>query len=194
MEKETIKPGKFVELVFNLYKINDDGSETLVHEVTDEAPECVVFGVTEGMIKPLETALEGLAAGDGYDVVANPDDAFGRHNPDEVVELDREIFEIDGKFDEENIRKGVRLPMMTADGYRIEGLVTEVTPTHVKMDFNHQLVDCKVRVKGTVKTVREVTEEDLRPAGGCGCGCHGDCGDSDCGSGSCGGGSCGGCH
>ena len=85
MEKETIKPGKFVELVFNLYKINDDGSETLVHEVTDEAPECVVFGVTEGMIKPLETALEGLAAGDGYDVVANPDEAFGRHNLAEVV-------------------------------------------------------------------------------------------------------------
>ena len=78
MEKETIKPGKFVELVFDLYKINDDGSESLVHEVTDEAPECVVFGVTEGMIKPLEAALEGLAAGDAYDVVAMPDEAFAR--------------------------------------------------------------------------------------------------------------------
>ena len=181
MEKETIKPGKFVELVFDLYKINDDGSESLVHEVSDEAPECVVFGVTEGMIKPLEAALEGLAAGD----------AFGRHNPEEVVELDREIFEIDGKFDEENIHKGVRLPMMTADGFRIEGLVVDVTPTHVKMDFNHQLVDSKVRIKGSVKTVRDVTEDDLRPAGGCGChggGC-GDCGGGSCGD-SCGDGCC----
>lgn len=191
MEKETIKPGKFVELVFDLYKINDDGSESLVHEVTDEAPECVVFGVTEGMIKPLEAALEGLAAGDAYDVVAMPDEAFARHNPEEVVELDREIFEIDGKFDEENIHKGVRLPMMTADGFRIEGLVVDVTPTHVKMDFNHQLVDSKVRIKGSVKTVRDVTEDDLRPAGGCGChggGC-GDCGGGLCGD-SCGDGCC----
>ena len=104
MEKETIKPGKFVELVFDLYKINDDGSESLVHEVSDEAPECVVFGVTEGMIKPLEAALEGLAAGDAYDVVAMPDEAFGRHNPEEVVELDREIFEIDGKLDRKSTR------------------------------------------------------------------------------------------
>lgn len=189
MEKETIKPGKYVELVFHLYKINNDGSETLVHEVTDDAPECVVFGVTQGIIKPLETALEGLGAGDVYDVTAKPEEAFGHHNPEEVVELDREVFEIDGKFDEENIKKGVRLPMMTADGFRIEGLVVEVTPDYVKMDFNHQLVDCNVRIKGSVKTVRDVTEEDLRPAGCGGCGCHGDCGD-----GSCGDGSCGGCH
>ena len=192
MEKETIKPGKYVELVFDLYKINNDGSETLVHEVTDDAPECVVFGVTQGIIKPLETALEGLVVVDAYDVTAKPEEAFGHHNPEEVVELDREVFEIDGKFDEENIKKGVRLPMMTADGFRIEGLVVEVTPDYVKMDFNHQLVDCNVRIKGTVKTVREVTEEDLRPSG-CGCGCHGDCGDGSCGEG-CGDGSCGGCH
>lgn len=193
MEKETIKPGKYVELVFDLYKINNDGSETLVHEVTDDAPECVVFGVTQGIIKPLETALEGLGAGDVYDVTAKPEEAFGHHNPEEVVELDREVFEIDGKFDEENIKKGVRLPMMTADGFRIEGLVVEVTPDYVKMDFNHQLVDCNVRIKGSVKTVRDVTEEDLRPAGCGGCGCHGDCGDGSCGEG-CGDGSCGGCH
>lgn len=189
MSKETIKPGKYVELVFDLYKVNDDGTETLVHEVTDDAPECIVFGVTQGLIKPLEMALDGLAAGDAYDVVANPDEAFGRHNPEEVVEIGREVFEVDGKFDDEYIKPGVRLPMMTADGYRIEGLVVDVTPEYVKMDFNHQLVDSKVRIKGTVKTVREVTEEDLRPAGGCGCGCSGNCGDGDCG-----GGCEGGCH
>lgn len=189
MEKETIKPGKYVELVFDLYTVNKDGSETLVHEVTDDAPECIVFGVTQGLIKPLEKALEGLTVGDGYDVVAEPDEAFGRHNPDEVVEVGREVFEIDGKFDDEYIKKGVRLPMMTADGYRIEGLVVDVTPEYVKMDFNHQLVDHKIRIKGTVKTVREVTEEDLHPAGGCGCGCQGGCGEGDCGDG-CGSGCC----
>jgi len=188
MEKETINPGKYVELVFDLYKVNKDGSETLVHEVTPDEPECIVFGVTQGLIKPLEKALEGLSTGGEYDVVAEPDEAFGRHNPDEVVEVGREVFEIDGHFDDEYIKKGVRLPMMTADGYRIEGLVVDVTPDYVKMDFNHQLVDCKIHIKGNVKTVRDVTESDLHPAGGCGCSCHGSCGDGDCGNG------CGGCH
>lgn len=182
-----IQSGKYVELVFDLYKINPDGSEELVHEVTADEPERIVFGLTQGLIKPLEKALEGLEAGGTYDVVAKADEAFGHHNPEEVVELERSVFEIDGKFDEEHIRKGVRLPMMTADGMRIEGLVVDVTPEYVKMDFNHQLVDRDVRIKGSVLTVRDVTAEDLQPAGGCGCGCHDHgCGDG-CDDGCCGG-------
>lgn len=184
---EKIQSGKYVELVFDLYKINPDGSEELVHEVTSDEPERIVFGLTQGLIKPLEKALEGLRPGDKYDVVAKADEAFGHHNPEEVVELERSVFEIDGKFDEEHIRKGVRLPMMTADGMRIEGLVVDVTPEYVKMDFNHQLVDRDVRIKGSVLTVRDVTAEDLQPAGGCGCGCHDHgCGDG-CDDGCCGG-------
>lgn len=184
---EKIQSGKYVELVFDLYKINPDGSEELVHEVTADEPERIVFGLTQGLIKPLEKALEGLEAGGTYDVVAKADEAFGHHNPEEVVELERSVFEIDGKFDEEHIRKGVRLPMMTADGMRIEGLVVDVTPEYVKMDFNHQLVDRDVRIKGSVLTVRDVTAEDLQPAGGCGCGCHDHgCGDG-CDDGCCGG-------
>ena len=184
---EKIQSGKYVELVFDLYKINPDGSEELVHEVTADEPERIVFGLTQGLIKPLEKALEGLEAGGTYDIVAKADEAFGHHNPEEVVELERSVFEIDGKFDEEHIRKGVRLPMMTADGMRIEGLVVDVTPEYVKMDFNHQLVDRDVRIKGSVLTVRDVTAEDLQPAGGCGCGCHDHgCGDG-CDDGCCGG-------
>lgn len=184
---EKIQSGKYVELVFELYKINPDGTEELVHEVTADEPERIVFGLTQGLIKPLEKALEGLEAGGTYDVVAKADEAFGHHNPEEVVELERSVFEIDGKFDEEHIRKGVRLPMMTADGMRIEGLVVDVTPEYVKMDFNHQLVDRDVRIKGSVLTVRDVTAEDLQPAGGCGCGCHDHGCDDGCDDGCCGG-------
>lgn len=112
-------------------------------------------------------------------MTAGPDEAFGHHDPEQVVTLEREVFVVDGKFDEEAIKAGNRLPMMTADGYRIDGLVTEVTPTHVKMDFNHPLVDRTVRFDGEVKVVRDATPEEVAPAHGCGC--HGGCGDGDCG-------------
>ena len=177
--KETIKPGKYTELVYKLYQVDADGKETLVYESEAEEPEKLIFGVTRGVLPVLEKALDGLAAGEKFEVTATPDEAFGHHDPEQVVELDREVFEIDGKFDEENIKAGNRLPMMTADGYRIDGLVTEVTPTKVKMDFNHPLV-------------RDATPEELQPAHGCGCGCSScddgcGCDDADsCGSGSCG--------
>lgn len=192
MEKETIKPGKYAEIVYKLYEVGADGKETLIYESEAEEPEKLIFGVTRGILPVLEKALDGLAAGEKFDVTASPEQAFGHHDPEQVVELGREVFEVDGKFDEENIKVGARLPMMTADGYRIDGLVTEVTPTKVKMDFNHPLVDKTVRFDGEIKTVRDATPDELSPAQGCGCGCgdHDHCGD-DCG---CDHDHCGSCH
>lgn len=184
-EKEIIKPGKYVELTYKLYVRDADGKEELMYESEAEEPEKLVFGVTRGVLPVLEKALDGLATGEKFEVEAGPDEAFGHHDPEQVVTLDREVFLVDGKFDEEAIKAGNRLPMMTADGYRIDGLVTEVTADHVKMDFNHPLVDRTVRFDGEVRLVRDASPEEVSPAHGCGCGCHGggcgDCSDDACG-------------
>lgn len=183
MEKDTIKPGKYAEIVYKLYEVEPDGKETLIYESEAEEPEKLIFGVTRGILPVLEKELDGKAAGTTFNVTATPEEAFGHHDPEQLVELDKEVFEIDGKFDEENIKVGRRLPMMTADGYRIDGLVTEITPDKVKMDFNHPLADKTVRFEGEIKTVRDATPEELTPATGCGCG-HDHCGcDDDCGCG-----------
>lgn len=186
---EKIQPGKYVELGYDLYRIDPDGSETLVHQTNTEDPERIVFGVTRGMIRPLEVAIDGLEPGGEFDVTVKSDEAFGPRDPEQIVTLPREVFEVDGKFDEKAIRKGAALPMMTADGYKITGVVDEVTPTDVKMDFNHPLAGKDVRFKGKILTVRDATAEELQPSHGC-CGCGGGCGDgcdSDgCGSEGCG--------
>lgn len=174
-EKETIQPGKYVELTYDLYLL-EDGKETLVHQSEESEPECFVFGVTPGLVPALEKDLPGKAVGDEYDVVAEK--AFGDVDPEAVVELERDVFLVDGKFDSEIIKVGAAVPMMTADGYRINGVVVDVTPTHVKMDFNHPLAGKDVRFRGRVLTVRDATEDDIKPQGcGCGDGCN--CGD-DC--------------
>ncbi|MDE7108923.1 MAG: peptidylprolyl isomerase, partial [Muribaculaceae bacterium] len=80
-------------------------------------------------------------------------------------------------------------PMMTAEGYRVEGTVLEVGDK-IKMDFNHPFAGLTVTYKGEVDEVRDATPEELHPVGGCGggcggcgggCGSDGNCGDS-CGS------------
>ena len=174
-----IEPGKYVELCYDLYAVEADGSEKHVHQSDASDPEKIVFGVTRGVIEPLEKAIEGLAKGDSFNVEASADESFGPYDPDQVVELDKEIFFVDDKFDSEVIREGAYVPMMTADGFRINGLVKEVTDKHVRMDFNHPLAGKAVRFDGKVLTVRDATEKELHPDEGCCCGggCHGD----DCG-------------
>lgn len=180
---EKIQPGKYVELGYDLYRILPDGTEELVHQTDKDDPERIIFGVTQGMIRPLEEAIDGLEPGGTFDVTVKAEEAFGMPDPEQVATLPREVFTIDGKFDEETVRPGAPLPMMTADGFRITGIVKEVTPTDVVMDFNHPLAGSDVRFKGSIITVREATAEELQPAGHCGCG-H--CGDGSCGDGSCG--------
>lgn len=188
---EKIEPGKYVEMIYDLYSVNPDGTETLVHQVDDNDPEKIVFGVTRGVIVPLEKAIEGLATGDKFNVTVSAEDGFGAHDPEQVAHLERSIFEIEGKFDDERIVAGAVIPMMTADGYRINGVVVSVDDKEVVMDFNHPLAGKSVRFDGTIKTVREATPADIEPAHG-GCGCSGGCG--DCGGGSCSEGGCNGCH
>lgn len=97
----------------------------------------------------------------------------------------------DGKLAEE-VKPGAILPMMTAEGYRVQGVVTEVGDK-IKMDFNHPFAGLTVRYEGKVEEVREATPEELQPAHGCG-GCGGGCGSCGDGDGDCGcGDSCGSC-
>lgn len=174
---ERIQPGKYVEMTYDLYQVNDDNTEKLVHQTDPKDPEKFIFGVTRGMIAPLEKALENLEQGAKFDVKATADEAFGEYDPEQVVALEKDIFEVDGKFDSEMVKVGAYVPMMTADGYRINGLVKEVTDKEVKMDFNHPLAGKNVRFDGKVTLVRDATPEELQPIHhGCGCGCN----DHDC--------------
>ncbi len=181
---EKIEPGKFVELGYKLYEVASDGKQTLVHESDKDDPERVIFGVTRGMIQPLEKAIEGLEKGGKFDLVVKAKEAFGEYDPEQVVDLPKDIFVVDGKFDDEMVKVGALVPMMTADGFRINGKVLEVSDSDVKMDFNHPLAGKDVRFEGEVLLVRDATPEELQPAHGCGCGCdNGGCSDDHCGCG-----------
>ena len=144
----------------------------------------MVFGVSNDVVPGLVGTLEGLKAGDRFGVTLPPAAAFGDRYPENVVELERDIFMRDGKL-AEGVVVGAELPMMTAEGMMLKGKVLEVTPEHVKMDFNHPFAGLTVRYDGEIEEVRDATPEELQPVSGCGCSCS-SCGDGGCGDGECG--------
>jgi FKBP-type peptidyl-prolyl cis-trans isomerase SlyD len=76
-----------------------------------------------------------------------------------VAELPKSIFEVEGKFDTENIAVDKMVPMMTAEGQRLDGMVLEITDEIVRMDFNHPLAGEDLHFVGKVLEVREATDE-----------------------------------
>ena len=197
---DTVSPGKYVEYS---YLLTDAATGRKLFEATKSRPDQMIYGVSQDVVPGLASVMEGLKAGDKFEVTLPPAAAFGERNEEDVVELDRQIFERDGKLAEE-VKVGAALPMMTAEGYRVVGTVVAIG-SKVVMDFNHPFAGLTVTFAGEIETVRDATEEEIHPAsgcggcchgGGCGDGCGGDegCGHDDGGSGSCcGKGACGGC-
>ena len=176
-----------VEIAYKIFIVNQDG-DTMVYEFKEDKPDRFVFCYVSGMIESFTSHLEGLKAGDTFDFILSPIEAFGERNPNMVAELDKQLFVIDGEFDNDRVYVGAFVPMMTAEGMRIEGLVKEIKDDKVTIDFNHQLAGETIKYVGKVINVREATEEEKNPprhCGGCGGGDCGGCGEDGCGDGEC---------
>lgn len=175
-----------VTLTYNL--MIDDQEGEMIEQVTTERPLQFLYGA--GMMLPkFESQLAGLKPGESFEIKLNHKDAYGEVNEDAIVDLPKNIFEVDGKFDDDFIKEGNTIPMMTGSGQRINGLVLQVDEQSVRMDFNHPLAGEDLHFQGEVVDVRAATDEEivsiLTGKGGCssgGCGCS----DGGCSSGSCG--------
>lgn len=190
-----ISANKFVAVTYDLY-VGEGEERELMEKATREVPLKFIYG-TGSMIQAFEDALMGLESGAAFDFTITPENAYGEYNEDYVLDLPKNIFEVDGKFDSEMIQEGNTVPMMDSNGNRMNGSVLEVRDDVVVMDFNHPLAGETLHFKGEVIDVHEPTAEEIAvmtaPAGGCGCGCDscgGGCGDHEHGDG-CG---CSGCH
>ncbi|MDH6354249.1 FKBP-type peptidyl-prolyl cis-trans isomerase SlyD [Dysgonomonas sp. PH5-45] len=190
-----ISTNKFVSLTYDL-NVGEGAERELMERATAENPLEFIYG-TNSMLEAFEKNIDNLSEGDSFEFALTPEQAYGEYIDEHVVDLPRNIFEVDGKFDEQVIFEGATVPMMDSNGNRMNGSVVEVKPDVVTMDFNHPLAGETLHFSGKVIGVREATAEEIAemfaPQGGCGCGCD-DCGDEKDGA-SCGGnsGSCG-CH
>ncbi len=187
--KEVIGPGKFVGYA---YKVYDDANGELLFEAPVDAPDTLVYGVTEEVIPGLLATLKDMGAGDKFIVTLPPAVAFGDVSKDFLIDVPLSAF---GDELPEQVKPGAVLPMVTDQGFTVRGKVLEITPEVVKMDFNHPFAGKTLRYEGQVLEVRDATEEEMKPTHSCGCGCghDGGCGDGGCGEGGCGEGGCG-CH
>ena len=180
---EKVEDGKFVAYSYKLY---NDANGELLFETPEGKPDAMIFGLSHDVVPGLVAAMKGLSAGDKFSVTLPAEAAFGERYEDNVIKLDKSLFERDGKL-ADAVKVSAVLPMMTEQGIQIQGKVLSIGDKEVEMDFNHPFAGLTVRFDGEVKEVRKPTEEELMAlqSHGCGCGCHGGCGEGDCGD-SCG--------
>jgi FKBP-type peptidyl-prolyl cis-trans isomerase SlyD len=184
-----------VSIVYELRNGSQKGE--VVESLSNENPLTFLFG-TGGLLPKFEENIGGLSEGDSFEFLLRSEDAYGPVVENAIVHVPKTVFEIDGKIDETLMTVGNMVPMMDAEGRRLNGKVMAIEGDAVKMDFNHPMAGNDLHFKGQVTGIRNATDEEL--AHGhihhhnhqCGCG-NGDgscneetCEDENCQDGSCG--------
>lgn len=186
---------KYITVAYKLY-VMQDNEKTLV----EEAPAAHPFQFISGMGTTLERFEEEickLSKGDAFNFTIPYQEAYGEYMPEGVRTVSKEMFYIDGKFDNERIYPGAIVPLQDNEGHQFYASITDVTDKQVTVDLNHPHAGKDLTFEGSVVEMREATNQEVQEmanmlsgggCGGCGGGSCGGCGGGDCGGG------CGGCN
>ena len=177
---------KFIAVSYRLYVDGDKGKE-MMEEATEEQPFHFIsgFGIA---LDAFEKNIVNLQKDETFAFSLEKEEAYGDYDETHVIDLDREVFSINGHFDHEHIYIDAVVPLQNEDGNRFYGRIVEIGEEKVKVDINHPLAGETLHFEGKVLENREATNEEIqgminRMSGGCsGCGggCHHDHCDGDC--------------
>ena len=170
-----------ISVQYKLY-VDGDNEKELIEETREDQPYTFIsgFGTT---LDALEQAFVKMQPGEEFDLTLTPEQAYGEYFDNRVVEMDRNDFVVDGRFDEEHVFQGAFIPLQNEQGDRFMGHVAEITSDKVVIDLNHPLAGQELEFNGVIIDTRDATDEELFRTinGGCGgCGGCGNC-DDDCG-------------
>lgn len=149
---------KVVSLIYELRQ--DSASGDVVEQVEKTNPLQFIFG-SGNLLPKFEENLSGLKTGDAFEFGLKSEDAYGPVVDNAIVDVPKNIFEVEGEIDQNILQVGNMVPMMDNEGRRLNGRIMEITDDTVKMDFNHPMAGEDLHFKGEVTEIREATEEEL---------------------------------
>ena len=153
-----VAKNKVVTLTYELRSKDEKGE--IIQKVDENRPFVHLFGLG-ALLPAFEDNLDSLTPGDSFGFHLNADEAYGNTSNEAIIELDKSIFEIDEKINEEIVAVGKMVAMQDENGRPIDGLVLELKDKTIVMDFNHPLAGEDLYFSGKITDVREATEEEI---------------------------------
>lgn len=148
-------------LSFDMYgQSHPDSEEILFEGVTSSKPYTFIFGV-EPQFPEFEKQILNLEEDAEFNVRVSSNDAYGPFDDQLVIDLKRNIFIVDDKFDDANVKVGNVLLLFDNEGNPFCGKVVSIRKEKVKVDFNNPLSGYDFRYKGKVEKIRAAKLEEI---------------------------------
>lgn len=120
--------------VFDTSREDVAAESGLVEDNADRDYEPLTVTLGDGqIIEGLKDGILGLEVGDVETIRIPPEKGYGERNDDRIMEYDRDVFE--KALTDEDLEEGMYVQSKKGS----LGEVVRVTPTTVRVDFNHQL-------------------------------------------------------
>ncbi|MEO1574103.1 MAG: peptidylprolyl isomerase, partial [Pseudomonadota bacterium] len=136
------------------YHMHGEDGEIAESSRSEPHPAAVQMG-HDNLMPGLEKALEGKRAGDTFDVVIPPEDAFGTRRDDWNQRVSKKY--IPGAA---RLKAGAMAQIQTDHGVRVV-TVLKVGGKFVDVDLNHPMAGQSVNIAVEVTDVRAATDEEL---------------------------------
>ena len=147
------------KVVVLTYELEVDG--VIADRASEDHPLDYIHG-THMLLPKFESEVDGLEEGESFAFTLLPEEGYGPYDESKVLELPKAAFTIEGVVREDLMEIGRTLPMMGKDGGILYATVKEVTDNGVVMDFNDRMAGKTLNFKGTILSVRDATEKELR--------------------------------
>jgi FKBP-type peptidyl-prolyl cis-trans isomerase SlyD len=143
------------DCVVQMHYVLKNREGTIIDESPADEPLPYLHG-HENIVPGLEKALTGVSVGTTKRVVVSPEEGYGVHESDLVLEVPREHLPSDMVPE-----VGMTLEMETDQGLSMPVRVAEVHDDHVKLDANHELAGVELHFEVTIASVRAASSEEL---------------------------------
>lgn len=154
-----MEKNKMVSVTYKLRFGDKDGE--VVETADKNSPLTFPYGA--GLLLPaFENALSDKNVGDTFEIGMTAENGYGEINSQMIIDMPKSTFVVDGEIDDEMLKVGNTLPMMSNDGNMIPGVVVSISDDIVVMDFNHPLAGKDLYFTGEVIEIRDMTEDELK--------------------------------
>ncbi len=153
-----IEENKIVTITYTLRESNQAGE--LLERMDANYPFTFMFG-TGALLPTFEAQLQGLSEEGIFEFTLTPEEAYGKVEEGNIIDVPRVIFQIEGAEPPNLVVKDNFVALTDEGGLTHHGKILNFDERHVKVDFNHVMAGKNLHFKGAVLHIRAATVDEL---------------------------------
>ncbi len=135
------------------YQLRTEPNGEVMDSADSSHPFSFLFG-HNNVLELFEKNLEGKIAGNQFSFVLAPADGYGEYDQEAVIQLEKNVFAVDGVVQDDMLFVGNIVPLQDQHGNPFQGRIVNITDVHATVDLNHPFAGKTLYFSGEVMEVR----------------------------------------